>query len=1076
MDDFHENLAIRAATIDELLSDAFEALPGRKGDADLAARRLAAWCRACAGGDWALFNRRLERDGLSMAGVLERLATVGRSASAATPTWIADAAWIEAALQGPAKANVAEGDGTEPYPFEHLLTPVIEAAEARLRADIESPALGNLNESANACLRHLLRKDLSRLCAPALYERFVKASRNAASPLSADDAHPQRECGSSRYDRFVAEMQAGGCRRMFEDKPILLRLMASIVRQWIDAARELIVRLDTDLAIVRRDILQLGAHSRVIEIEGELSDPHNGGRSVQIVTFEDGARVVYKPKDLRLDARWHDLVERLNRSQPPVVLKAVRAIPRDGYGWTELIARAGCAGRHDFKEFFRRAGAWLALFHCFAANDMHQENLIATGSHPVPIDLETILQAVSEEQKAHDPEGHAFAAAMETIASSVSMVGLLPAYGRSPDNDVFVMGGMVGDGGSRTEYGWDNINSDRMRPRKSTQAPAAAANLPHMDDDRAAFGDFIDEFVSGFEDYASFLLRQFRDESREDLFAGFAGLPVRRIVRPTRFYSMLLQRLKDHRNMNDGATWSAQADFVARLADWDGSSDPVWPLHRAERAALVELNVPHFVCASDGQEIHDAAGISMHTEAAAGLDRARARARGLNEQEIAWQIEVIRQNTAAAPSSAAQPAERARARRVLRSEMIGTATREAFLLEANKIAAELSSHAIRRGPGAAWIGVDWLGDSEVSQLVALGPDLYNGSAGIAVFLAAYAAVSGCRSARELALAAVAGFRKSLASRSSARMARSLGVGGGTGLGSLVYALALMARSLDDGTLLADAHAAAELITDDIIAADRQLDVVGGSAGAILCLLRLYRDTQSGDVLRRAIRCGEHLLAQPRVGPPGRRSWKTQGAAAVQPLNGMSHGAAGFAYALASLFALTERHELHDAAAECIAFENSSYDAKRHNWPDLRPGPESSWPSQWCHGAVGIGLSRIATAKCRGPDPNLLKSDIARALEGVESAWPNALDTLCCGTLGSIEFLCEAAGVLGRSELIEAASRQLMAVVETAGANGDYRWNVGNRQFSLSLFRGLAGTGYTLLRRVEDSLPNILIWE
>ena len=72
MDAFFERLVARAATIDELLSDDFEALPGRKGDADLAASRLAAWCRACASGDWAAFERRLQRDGLSMAGVLVR--------------------------------------------------------------------------------------------------------------------------------------------------------------------------------------------------------------------------------------------------------------------------------------------------------------------------------------------------------------------------------------------------------------------------------------------------------------------------------------------------------------------------------------------------------------------------------------------------------------------------------------------------------------------------------------------------------------------------------------------------------------------------------------------------------------------------------------------------------------------------------------------------------------------------------------------------------------------------------------------------------------------------------------------
>ena len=64
MDAFYERLIVRAATIDELLSDDFEPLPGQKGDADLAARRLAAWCRSCASGDWSLFGRRLDRDGL----------------------------------------------------------------------------------------------------------------------------------------------------------------------------------------------------------------------------------------------------------------------------------------------------------------------------------------------------------------------------------------------------------------------------------------------------------------------------------------------------------------------------------------------------------------------------------------------------------------------------------------------------------------------------------------------------------------------------------------------------------------------------------------------------------------------------------------------------------------------------------------------------------------------------------------------------------------------------------------------------------------------------------------------------
>ena len=85
--------------------------------------------------------------------------------------------------------------------------------------------------------------------------------------------------------------------------------------------------------------------------------------------------------------------------------------------------------------------------------------------------------------------------------------------------------------------------------------------------------------------------------------------------------------------------------------------------------------------------------------------------------------------------------------------------------------------------------------------------------------------------------------------------------------------------------------------------------------------------QSADALGARVKCGEHLMAQSRIGPQGRRSWVGQGFG-TQPLNGMSHGAAGFAYALASLAEATGREDFALAAEECIAFEDKSYDAER----------------------------------------------------------------------------------------------------------------------------------------------------
>jgi lantibiotic modifying enzyme len=196
---------------------------------------------------------------------------------------------------------------------------------------------------------------------------------------------------------------------------------------------------------------------------------------------------------------------------------------------------------------------------------------------------------------------------------------------------------------------------------------------------------------------------------------------------------------------------------------------------------------------------------------------------------------------------------------------------------------------------------------------------------------------------------------------------------------------------------------------------------------------------------------------------------------------MSHGAAGFAYALAALGAASSREEFISAAAECIAFEDASYDAQRHNWPDMRAAGQ--WPCQWCHGAPGIGLARLGmvrritgnAALASKIDSKRLAADVGNAVEGVKRGWPGQLDTLCCGTLGGVEFLCEAAQA-GRPDLGELAMQRLAVVLETAATAGDYRWNSGSRQFNLGLFRGLAGVGYTLLRRIDPLLPNVLIWE
>jgi lantibiotic modifying enzyme len=190
---------------------------------------------------------------------------------------------------------------------------------------------------------------------------------------------------------------------------------------------------------------------------------------------------------------------------------------------------------------------------------------------------------------------------------------------------------------------------------------------------------------------------------------------------------------------------------------------------------------------------------------------------------------------------------------------------------------------------------------------------------------------------------------------------------------------------------------------------------------------------------------------------------------------MSHGAAGFAFAMVSLANAAARQDFAEAARECIAFENGSFDTAHANWPDFR-SKEAHWRSQWCHGAVGIGLARTAIAKCSGWHGPPITDDIRNAVTGVQRSWPGQVDTLCCGLLGGVEFLNEAAGCLELDSLAGLAARRLAAVVEESTSVGDYRWNGGERRFNLGFFRGLAGIGYTCLRQIDRTLPNVLVWE
>jgi lantibiotic modifying enzyme len=79
-------------------------------------------------------------------------------------------------------------------------------------------------------------------------------------------------------------------------------------------------------------------------------------------------------------------------------------------------------------------------------------------------------------------------------------------------------------------------------------------------------------------------------------------------------------------------------------------------------------------------------------------------------------------------------------------------------------------------------------------------------------------------------------------------------------------------------------------------------------------------------------------------------------------------------------------------------------------------------------------------------------------------------------MGQVEFLTEASFASNDKSYLEEANNYLTHCVENSHKSAYQFGGAGDIGLHLNLYRGIAGVGYTLLRKLDSTLPNILIWE
>jgi lantibiotic modifying enzyme len=203
----------------------------------------------------------------------------------------------------------------------------------------------------------------------------------------------------------------------FAEFPDLLDTAARLISSWIAAQLELFARLFGEKESLSTAFFSKRRHLRVVHIRAGLSDPHDGGRTVTMIEFAGGLRVIYKPRRCDGELFWFEALRWLDRRGIHVGFRVPKILAQKEHFWMEVLPRTDCKNVGQVRRFYFRWGIQAALAQILGAMDLHRDNWLAVGSQPILVDAELIGDAnLARQEKA----------SLDRHLPAVLRTGLLP--------------------------------------------------------------------------------------------------------------------------------------------------------------------------------------------------------------------------------------------------------------------------------------------------------------------------------------------------------------------------------------------------------------------------------------------------------------------------------------------------------------------------------------------------------------------------------------------------------------------------------------------------------------------------
>lgn len=954
----------------------------------------------------------------------------------------------------------------KPKEFLNVLAPALDQILLLLEAQrLEHPILQSL--ISKAFLKKWLKQDAQQLILPIIARTMALelASASQGSYLSGDTPN-------ARFDCFILEMmKPNNARDFFQKYQPLTQLLTTVFTNHLNYSCKLLNELAHDWPAINKELLP-GEHWQLSDIQG-AGDTHCQGQRVAIFEFrhqQHHKKIVYKPRNLSIDLAWQQLLTWFNHNQRTINLYNYKILNCNDHGWCEFVSYEPCHNESDIAYFYQSCGALLALMHLLNGNDIHIENLIAHGKHPVIVDLECLCKPYLVKR----PLDEKFVALPHVLESLI-----LPYRTMISDDyagfDISAIGGRGGEEAPYKRMEWENPGTDEMRIVRNSVKLLSKQNIPTCDGKIVSPLNHQGTLTKGFVDtYRVLIKHKPYLLSKHSPLQHFKPQTIRILFRATADYAKLL-----HESYHPKLLYS----ITARKAhfNWLRTIVPYFPTYqqilRHEIKDLMHNDIPFFSARCDSKKIFDSRGNVLKFPAKkSGWQCVQTHLKNtMNEKNLALQCRLIESSFTAAHMNQHHGILPTPSFPKLKQQA-ATYFKPRAKKIAKKILDDLLHYKIENNFQIYWPTLKMVQENiwnpDFTNL-----DLYNGMSGLMLsYLFGYqllkdkrylAVVKKCLLYLETAIR----FHNPKLALNVSPLNQS---GAFSGIGGILYALTLcyqVTHWTKCKTLVTHCLA----FCKRIIKQDLNFDIIAGNAGLLKCLLNVYHVFHNDEALqlaKLAARCILKNFPDPSQVPASLSD------VASQPLLGFSHGVTGIAWALAALHALAPQKAYQFWIKHALAYEDEFYHPQQQNWPDFRNNVDKinrpRFASAWCHGAPGIGMARLTLPSVWQSED--VQHDIHHAIQHTLHTLKNFDGSLglclCHGYLGNLDLLLIARDkkiALNNNEY-EHLINQIFTCLETTSFENYLQ----GRGMIPGLLLGTAGIAYQVLRiAYPEQVPSVL---